>query len=186
MVRQTMSRFRSHDFSRNNVSGPWFSSWFKPDGNYCFSILDGHYQGSWTQSDLTRRWFSTLITIFWKTIIFSWNSRWPFQGQNDQFSKNFAKFRKITELEKVIYLCASWPYTHHYTSLNAKVTLDFRNFHEIFYHLVTQKLRQNLYKKKYFIFKICYEKHFYCSLYDGGGIFGGPVSPVIPGPGGPV
>ena len=135
-------------------------------------------------------WFNQAVIFnfnydFLKKHNFSRNSRWPFQGQNDQFSKNFVKFRKITELEKVIYLCASWPYTHHYTSLNAKVTLDFRNFHKIFYHLVTQKLRQNLYKK-YFIFKICYEKHFYCSLYDGGGIVGSPVGPVIAGPGRPV
>ena len=64
---------------------------------------------------------------------------------------------------------------------------DFRKFPEILYHWVTQKLRQNLYKK--FIFNICNKKKFYCSLYDGGGIVGGPISPdapVVPGPGRPV
>ena len=72
---------------------------------------------------------------------------------------------------------------YHYTSLNAKVTLDFRKFSEVKYHWVTQKLPNihNLYTKN-FINKIC-NKNYYCSLYDGGGTVGSPVGPVIPGPG---
>ena len=180
MVRQTVNffgKFRSKDFSRIIVSGPKFSSWFKPDGNYCFLILDGHYQGSWTQSDLTRRWFSTLIAIL-RNHHFSRKSRWP---ENDQFSS------KITENEKLfIYAHRDLMHIiiHHWT---LKLCRIFENFQK-YYIIGWLKNYVKIYTKK-FIFNICNKKKFYCSLYDGGGIVGGPVgpdAPVVPGPGRPV
>ena len=115
-------RFWSEDLCRKN--GPNFSSWFKPDGNYCFLILDGHYQGSWTQSDLTRRWFSTLIAIL-RNHHFSRNSRWP---ENDQFSS------KITENDKLfIYAHRDLMHiiTHHWTLKLCRIFENFQKYYII-------------------------------------------------------